>query len=185
MGNNASGRGFLRANGDVMGMFFESARVWVRWKWSVRIYCLRSEIHAGTRIEISGRNGVLAGGLAQAQNLIQATNIGNEASLVTRLVLGNKDEKCADAGRSAGREKRFTELRLLLNAYQEFRKKFEPVIRNVHPTYLKLEDAIYTKKTELEELKKRKDAVEKEQKKRKICEGSRYREFVFRCQRGD
>ncbi len=55
----------------------------------------------------------------------------------------------------------------MLNAYQEFRKKFEPVIRNVHPTYLKLEDAIYTKKTELEELKKRKDAVEKEQKKQK------------------
>lgn len=66
-GNNASGRGFLRANGDVMGMFFESARVWAGGKVSAN-YCLRSEIHAGTRIEISGRNGVLAGGLAQAQN---------------------------------------------------------------------------------------------------------------------
>ena len=90
-GNNASGRGFLRANGDVMGMFFESARVWAGGKVGAN-YCLRSEIHAGTRIEISGRNGVLAGGLAQAQNLIQATNIGNEASLATRLVLGNKDK---------------------------------------------------------------------------------------------
>lgn len=62
-GNNASGRGFLRANGDVMGMFFESARVWAGGKVGAN-YCLRSEIHAGTRIEISGRNGVLAGGLA-------------------------------------------------------------------------------------------------------------------------
>lgn len=76
-----------------MGMFFESARVWAGGKVSAN-YCLRSEIHAGTRIEISGRNGVLAGGLAQAQNLIQATNIGNEASLATRLVLGNKDKMC-------------------------------------------------------------------------------------------
>ena len=164
-GNNASGRGFLRANGDVMGMFFESARVWAGGKVGAN-YCLRSEIHAGTRIEISGRNGVLAGGLAQAQNLIQATNIGNEASLATRLVLGNKDKNVQMQVDLQGREKKVSqELRLLLNAYQEFRKKFEPVIRNVHPTYLKLEDAIYTKKTELEELKKRKDAVEKEQKK--------------------
>ena len=166
-GNNASGRGFLRANGDVMGMFFESARVWAGGKVGAN-YCLRSEIHAGTRIEISGRNGVLAGGLAQAQNLIQATNIGNEASLATRLVLGNKDKNVQMQVDLQGREKKVSqELRLLLNAYQEFRKKFEPVIRNVHPTYLKLEDAIYTKKTELEELKKRKDAVEKEQKKQK------------------
>ena len=166
-GNNASGRGFLRANGDVMGMFFESARVWAGGKVSAN-YCLRSEIHAGTRIEISGRNGVLAGGLAQAQNLIQATNIGNEASLATWLVLGNKDKNVQMQVDLQGREKKVSqELRLLLNAYQEFRKKFEPVIRNVHPTYLKLEDAIYTKKTELEELKKRKDAVEKEQKKQK------------------
>ena len=38
-----------------MGMFFESARVWAGGKVSAN-YCLRSEIHAGTRIEISGRN---------------------------------------------------------------------------------------------------------------------------------
>lgn len=56
-GNNASGRGFLRANGDVMGMFFESARVWAGGKVGAN-YCLRSEIHAGTRIEISGREEV-------------------------------------------------------------------------------------------------------------------------------
>lgn len=166
-GNNASGRGFLRANGDVMGMFFESARVWAGGKVRAN-YCLRSEIHAGNRIEISGRNGVLAGGLAQAQNLIQATHIGNEVGLSTRLVLGNKDKSTQIQVDLQGREKKVSqELRLLLNAYQEFRKKFEPVIRNVHPTYLKLEDAIYTKKTELEEIRKRKEAVEKEQKKLK------------------
>ncbi len=166
-GNNASGRGFLRAGGDVMGMFFESARVWAGGKVSAN-YCLRSEIHAGTRIEISGRNGVLAGGLAQAQNLIQATNIGNEAGLSTRLVLGNKDKNVQQQVDLQSRERKISqELRLLLNAYQEFRKKFEPEIRNVHPTYLKLEDAIYTKKTELEEIKKREEAVEKEQKKLK------------------
>ena len=173
-GNNASGRGFLRANGDVMGMFFESARVWAGGKVGAN-YCLRSEIHAGTRIEISGRNGVLAGGLAQAQNLIQATNIGNEASLATRLVLGNKDKNVQMQVDLQGREKKVSqELRLLLNAYQEFRKKFEPVIRNVHPTYLKLEDAIYTKKTELEELKKRKDAVEKQKSAKVVVTGNLY-----------
>lgn len=166
-GNNASGRGFLRANGDVMGMFFESARVWAGGKVRAN-YCLRSEIHAGTRIEISGRNGVLAGGLAQAQNLIQATHIGNEVGLNTRLVLGNKDKNVQMQVDLQSKEKKVSqELRLLLNAYQEFRKKFAPEIRNVHPTYLKLEDAIYTKKTELEEIKKRKEAVEKEQKKLK------------------
>lgn len=166
-GNNASGRGFLRAGGDVMGMFFESARIWAGGKVSAN-YCLRSEIHAGTRIEISGHNGVLAGGLAQAQNLIQATDIGNAAGLNTRLVLGNADKNVQQQVDLQSREKKVSqELRLLLNAYQEFRKKFEPEIRNVHPTYLKLEDAIYTKKTELEEIRKRKEAVEKEQKKLK------------------
>lgn len=61
-------------------------------------YTESSAIEAGGDIILkkgnnaSGRNGVLAGGLAQAQNLIQATNIGNEASLATRLVPGNKDK---------------------------------------------------------------------------------------------
>ena len=104
--------------------------------------------------------------LLQAQNLIQATNIGNEASLATRLVLGNKDKNVQMQVDLQGREKKVSqELRLLLNAYQEFRKKFEPVIRNVHPTYLKLEDAIYTKKTELEELK---NEIQKKQKSAKV-----------------
>lgn len=166
-GNNASGRGFLRANGDVMGMFFESARVWAGGKVRAN-YCLQSEIQAGNRIEISGRNGVLAGGLAQAQNLIQATHIGNEVGLSTRLVLGNKDKSMQKQADLQDREKKVSqELQLLLNAYQEFRKKYEPVIRNVHPMYLKLEDAIYTKKMELTEIKKKKDVVEKEQKKLK------------------
>ena len=166
-GNNASGRGFLRANGDVMGLFFESARVWAGGKVSAN-YCLRSEIHAGTRIEISGRNGVLAGGLAQAQTLIQATHIGNEMGLSTRLILGNKDKNTQMQADLQGRENKVSqELRLLLNSYQEFSRKFEPMIRNVHPTYLKLENAIYTKKKELEKIKKRKEAAEKEQKKLK------------------
>lgn len=166
-GNNASGCGFLRANGDVMGMFFESACVWAGGKVRAN-YCLRSEIHAGNRIEISGRNGVLAGGLAQAQNMIQATHIGNEVGLSTRLVHGNKDKSMQKQADLQDREKKVSqELSLLLNAYLEFRKKYEPVIRNVHPMYLKLEDAIYTKKTELTEIKKKKEVVEKEQKKLK------------------
>ena len=41
------------------------------------------------------------------------------------------------------------------------------MILNVHPMYLKLEDAICTKKMELTEIKKKKDIVEKEQKKLK------------------
>lgn len=166
-GNNASGRGFLRANGDVMGMFFESARVWAGGKVRAN-YCLQSEIQAGNRIEISGCNGVLAGGLAQAQNIIQATHIGNEVGLSTRLVLGNKDRSMQKQADLQDKEKKVSqELQLLLNAYQEFRKKYEPVIRNVHPMYLKLEDAIYIKKTELTEIKKKKDVVEKEQKRLK------------------
>ena len=166
-GNNASGRGFLRADGDVMGMFFESARVWAGGKVRAN-YCLQSEIQAGNCIEISGRNGVLTGGLAQAQNMIQATHIGNEVGLSTRLVLGNKDRSMQKQADLQDREKKVSqELQLLLNAYQEFRKKYEPEIRNVHPMYLKLEDAIYTKKMELTEIKKKKDVVEKEQKKLK------------------
>ena len=172
-GNNASGRGFLRANGDVMGMFFESARVWAGGKVSAN-YCLRSEIHAGTRIEISGRNGVLAGGLAQAQNLIQATNIGNEASLATRLVLGNKDKNVQMQVDLQGREKKVSqELRLLLNAYQEFRKKFETGGCNLY------------KENRIGGIKEEERRSGERTKETKICEGSRYREFVFRCQRGD
>lgn len=59
-GSNGDGRGKLTAKGSIMGRFFERSNV----KAGKQIhanYCLNSELWAGGKIEIAGKNGSLAG----------------------------------------------------------------------------------------------------------------------------
>ena len=54
------------------------------------------------------------------------------------------------------------ELVLLKNAYEDFRRKYAPEVRNSNPIYLKIEDSIYTKNLEIDKLNKRKEELQKE-----------------------
>ena len=164
-GNNADGRGYVKAGGDVCGVFFEAANIMAMHDIKAN-YCMSSELHAGGKIEVSGRNGVLVGGLACANNEIKAHNVGNQTGLMTRLYVGNKDQITKEEVNLAKKESKVEqELIILKNAYMEFKKKCPKEMLIVNPMYLKLEDAIYTKELETNELLKKKQELENRKKK--------------------
>lgn len=161
-GNNGDGRGRLKANGSIMGRFFERANV----KAGKHIngnYCLNSELWADGRIEIAGKNGSLAGGSAYAAQGINAFNIGNAAGIRTDISVGGEEPFLTEMNsleeklRSAQRE-----LYLLKNAYADFRRKYAPEVRNSNPIYLKIEDSIYAKDLEIDKLYKKQEELQKE-----------------------
>ena len=161
-GNNGDGRGRLRAKGSIMGRFFERANVKVG-KHINANYCLNSELWADGRIEISGKNGSLAGGSTYAAQGINAFNIGNAAGIKTGISVGGEDPFIAEINsledklHSAQRE-----LYLLKNAYADFRRKYAPEVRNSNPVYLKIEDSIYAKEQEINKLRKRQEELQRE-----------------------
>lgn len=120
----------------------------------------------GGKVEISGRKGILVGGEVSAGTEILAYQIGNEMGLATKLCLRTRDDVLKDeAVILQEEEKNRHELVLLQNAYQDFRRKHPEEVRNVNPVYLKLEDAIYTKKLEQKMIADKKKELEKRKKK--------------------
>lgn len=161
-GNNGDGRGRLKANGSIMGRFFERTNVKAG-KHINANYCLNSVLWADGRIEIAGKNGSLAGGSAYAAQGINAFNIGNAAGIRTGISVGGENPFLAEINlleeklRSAQRE-----LYLLKNAYADFRRKYAPEVRNSNPVYLKIEDSIYAKDLEINKLYKKQEELQKE-----------------------
>lgn len=159
-GNNAAGKGKVMADGSVSGSFFEGANVEAGENIFAN-YCMNSHLDANDRIEISGRNGVLVGGVTCAGACVQAFNIGNAAGVATKLIVGNKKEILIKEAKVLEKQKTVTkELKLFRNAYVDFQRKFKPEVRNMNPVYIKIEDAIYTKEMELEKLETQKQEIE-------------------------
>lgn len=169
-GNNSTGGiGYLKAGGDVRGQFFEKAKIIAGGDIRAN-YCLNSELHAGDKIEIGGREGMLAGGTAHAVKSIEAHYIGNRAGIATELVLGKHKELMREEAELEEKEKNVNhELFLLKNAYYEFRKN-GALKTNSNPIYIKLEDAIYTKELEMGKLQKRRNSLEAEKEKSERAE---------------
>lgn len=164
-GNNADGRGYVKAKGDISGVFFESAKIISESSIHAN-YCMGSELQAAGKVEISGRKGILVGGEVTAGTEIRAYQIGNEMGLATKLCLHTSEDVVKDEANLLQKEEKVNhELKLLQNAFQDFRKKYSEEVRNVHPVYLKLEDAIYTKELEQKMIADKKKEIEKRKKK--------------------
>lgn len=161
-GHNANGEGCLRAKGDIIGSFFENANLSADGDIQAN-YCLNSHVSAGGEITITGRYGRLAGGKAHAGRTISVYHLGNEASVRTEVTLGygehyyERMKEIQDALASAKRE-----LTLLRSAYEDMQAKLTSEQRNANPMYLKVEDAIYTKKKECKNLQEQRAALEAE-----------------------
>lgn len=163
-GNNAAGRGQLRAGGNIRGTFFEQANV-VAGQDIYANYCMNSMLDAGGKIEISGRNGNIVGGVSRAAGSIQAINIGNEAGTKTKLVLGRQkgigDLEIVLGGNIHKVEE---ELQMFQHVYQDMKRKYPPEQRNVNPLFIKIENALYTKQQQLKKLQSQKEAIEAQKK---------------------
>lgn len=164
-GNNSSGRGFIKAGRDVNGNFFEMANIYAGGNIRAN-YCLNCEMYAEGKIEIYGRNGMLAGGSAYAAEEIQSQYIGNDAGIMTYIRLGKNDDLFNREKELLEKEKSIEqEILLLKNAYFSFQRKYSVEERNINPMYLKLENAIYTKEMEMGEVLAEKEKIQKKKNK--------------------
>ena len=151
-GVNASGLGYLRAEGDVAGSFFEAATVWAGGDIRAN-YSLDSELHAKGRLRLSGEKGSVIGGRADAAKGIAVYKAGNSAGVPTYLHFGVTDEM---KRRAQDLEEKIAEinheLEVFRGAYADFYMKYPAEVRNSMELYIKVERAIYTKEKELAEL---------------------------------
>ncbi len=151
-GVNASGLGYLRAEGDVAGSFFEAATVWAGGDIRAN-YSLDSELHAKGRLRLSGEKGSVIGGRADAAKGIAVYKAGNSAGVPTYLHFGVTDEM---KRRAQDLEEKIEEinheLEVFRGAYADFYMKYPAEVRNSMELYIKVERAIYTKERELAEL---------------------------------
>lgn len=161
-GMNASGEGEILAYGDVNGYFFEAVRVQAG--GSIHgDYFLNCELHAQGKIEVMGKKGSLAGGIACAEMGLRANHLGNQAGLATYIRLGVSDRlnrqelELKDTMRNAS-----SELDTLNRAHTEFTKKYSSQIRSTLDIFLKVESAIYTKEQEMEQLERQMKQLEEE-----------------------
>lgn len=163
-GMNGNGVGYIMAQGDVSGKFFESCKVYTKGNIYAS-YCLNCDLHSEDKIYVSGKEGALAGGMAYARKGMDLQFAGNHVGLATYLRIGvdealfeRKNE--IDAKISEGSK----QLLIFQHAYADFQKKYPPEIRNVMEMYLKIESAIYTKEKEIFELSQERDRLEQEMK---------------------
>lgn len=177
-GNNAGGKGYIRAGKNVAGSFFENANITAGDSLSAN-YCLNCNVNVENHIEITGRVGALYGGSIHAGQTIESYDIGNKAGVPTQIFLGKAEQilrKVTVLQQRRGEVER--ELQLLRTAYNNFTKKYEAEVCHTSEMYLKLESAIYTKEHEdakiVQEISALKAEMEKEKRNRIVIRGSIY-----------
>lgn len=162
-GNNQGGKGYIRAMQDVMGNFFENAKIICGGSLKAN-YCLNSEVYAEKTIEISGNRAVLAGGNVHAGEAVMAYNIGNEAGVITRIKAGKEERFLRDKAALDKRESNVKrELTLLRNALKDIRRNSKVDEKSGNALYVKIENAIYTKENELKDIYEAKNRLKEEE----------------------
>lgn len=156
-GCNASGHGKITSGKDLMARFLEGARIHTQGSVKVN-YCMNCEIYAENMIEVTG---MIAGGTSYAGGGISVSDIGNYTGLRTIVKVGQNEDFIKREAQLNGKIYEVEEeLELLQRAFDDF-QKYPVEVRNTNPVYLKLEDAIYTKKTGLEKLQEAKQSMNK------------------------
>lgn len=158
-GMNGGREGSVDAKKNVTGGFFESVRVRAG-EDILANYCLNCELYAKGNITLSGRRGTLAGGKAYAGKGITAYRIGNDTDIRTEITLGVNEEiiqKKRNLEKALSDNRKETQI--LRNAYMDFERKYTPEVRNTMELYMKLENAVYTKEKQAEQLMRMSDEV--------------------------
>ena len=148
-------KGSIKAGGSVITSFFERTVVYAG-NMIKAGYSLNSSLRAEYAVEMDETFGRIIGGCVTAGDYVSAYEIGNEKENLTSVTVGKLNECLAeDRKLNAQMYALKEEQKLLYASYQQFKKKFSPEVRNANPLFSKLESAIYTKKLEEEELRKK------------------------------
>lgn len=148
-GANGNGEAKLKAADTVRGRFFENAQIEAKKIESNYFY--RCDLHAEHFITACGMNGSITGGSAYAGFKMEAGSVGNASGVATEITLGYiKSETENDYAEQLKEAE--SQLLILNHAYEKCKKAYPPEQRNTMPVFLKIEDAIYTKKKDKDEI---------------------------------
>ncbi len=167
-GVSGGGLAVIESAGDIHGKFFEGASLTANGGIYAN-YVMNSNLIAGKDIMISGTRGAIIGGSAAAVQGIEAHHIGNRAGLLTSIFLGVSQAMIEKEEEAEMKLKKFqSELAIFEEAYRKLQKQYPPEIRNGMDLYLKVEQATYIKRKQMELQMER--AKELEQKRSKANE---------------
>ncbi len=156
--NGKGGPSLIKAEGEIKGRFFENIKL----EADVGIqanYCLHCDIFTKGVLDLSSRKGLLLGGRSIVEEKVNVNNIGNKLSTPTVVVVGVSD-RMREVGKGIQAEMKAVrgELKILENAQNQFREVYPPEELNELEIYLKIENAIYTKELQMNELKEKRQA---------------------------
>lgn len=158
-GMNSVGAGVVTAEGKITGQFFE--RVVMKAKGDINAdYCMNCDIETDQLLHLFGNKGSLIGGHVRATLGMNVKTVGNWTNVPSTIVIGLHDGIVKQVNEIDSQKNSVdNEIRILANAYEDFKKKYPPEIRNSMPMFIKIENAIYTKKLELDEIAAAKSKV--------------------------
>ena len=158
-GINGAGRGKIRAKGNVSAKFIESADVYAG--GSIHIdYAMNSVLYSEEMVEAKMRTGTIVGGVCTGVKGVSAQSIGSKAGKQTLIRAGSSTALLKLNNEiyrklSSAQE----EVRILDNVRREMEAKLDPVQLAEQPVYEKVQNALYTKGRELEDLTARQEEV--------------------------
>ncbi|MDR1700447.1 MAG: FapA family protein, partial [Lachnoclostridium sp.] len=91
-GMQGKGGGFLQSNEAIYGTFFESVTMMSKFEINSN-YLLNCNIFTQEKIIVSGKKGVIIGGITKANKGITCYNLGNPAEKTTRVFVGVTQEQ--------------------------------------------------------------------------------------------
>jgi uncharacterized protein (DUF342 family) len=156
-GVNAAGHGLIKAEKGITSRFFETVKVECAGDIMVNS-SLNSQLYAKGMIT---SNLTLAGGTAYAEGGFKLYNAGNKAGLRTVLKLGGdielmQQKKEVDDSIQDVQQ----EMQLLTGSYEDFKEKYPPEVRNAMEVFIKIENALFTKEKQLNELNEIKESID-------------------------
>lgn len=159
-GVNGSGRGMIRADGNIEAKFVESANISAG-KSIKANYLLNSNASAGDSVIIMGSKGLILGGNVFAVRAVKVSTLGNAVGVKTTVKMGVSDEMIAHQRKVSSDLNDIENKLLVLNKGKEdLEEKYPPEIRNVLEIYINIENAIYTLNLEKKELVAAKEEIE-------------------------
>ncbi|MCI8484549.1 MAG: DUF342 domain-containing protein [Lachnospiraceae bacterium] len=151
--NGVSGGGLavIESGSDIHGKFFEGASLTAN-EGIYANYVMNSNMVAGKEIVISGNKGAIIGGNTAAVNGVKAHHIGNRAGLMTNIFLGVSKAMIEKEEEEEIKLKKLqSELVIFEEAYKKLQKQYPPEVRNEMDLYLKVEQATYIKRKQMEQ----------------------------------
>ena len=158
-GINGAGKGKINAKGNVSARFIESADVYSGGTIHID-YAMNSVLYAEELVEAKQRTGTIVGGICTGVKGVNAQNVGSGAGKLTTIRAGSSTALLKLNNEiyrklSSAQE----ELRILENARREMESKMPPDQLAEQPVYEKVQNALFQKNRDFEDLNKQQEEV--------------------------